>query len=106
MRPLPLMKKMKALNVYQINLYKITSFMYQVKSGTIPKIFNNDFPTGDHSYSTHFSLNSFQPPRSLKTSSFSINFCGPKIWNDFLSNDEKNSPTLSSFKQTLKKQDS
>ena len=98
----PLMKKMKALNVYQINLYKITSFMYQVKSGTIPKIFNNDFSTVDHSYSTRFSLNSFQLPRSSKTSSFSINFRGPKIWNDFLSNDEKNSPTLSSFKQTLK----
>ena len=36
----PLLKKLNALNVYQINLYQVSSFMYQIKNGTIPKIFN------------------------------------------------------------------
>ena len=98
----PLMKKLKALNVYQINLYQVTSFMYQVKNGTIPKIFNNSFSSVDHSYSTRFSLNSFQLPRSSKTSKFSIISRGPKLWNQFLNNDEKNRPTILSFKHALK----
>ena len=32
----PLLKNLKALNVYQINLYQVSSFMYQVKKCTIP----------------------------------------------------------------------
>ena len=99
----PLMKKINALNVYQINLYQISIFMYQVKHGTIPKIFNNDFTSVDHSYRTRFALNSFQLPRSSKTSKFSILLRGPKLWNEFLTSDEKNIPTLSSFKIELKK---
>ena len=98
----PLLKRLKALNVYQINLYQVTSFMYQVKKCTIPKIFNSDFSAVEHSYSTRFALNSFQLPRSSKTSKFSIILRGPKIWNQFLSNDEKNCLTLSSFKRLIK----
>ena len=52
----PLMKILKALNVYQLNLYQIASFMYQVKHTTIPKIFNSNFSSVEHSYSTRFSL--------------------------------------------------
>ena len=98
----PLMKKIKALNVYQINLYQITSFMYQVKNGTLPKIFNDNFSSVEHSYPTRFALNSFQLPRSLNTSRFSIISRGPKLWNEFLTTDEKNSSSLASFKSTLK----
>ena len=72
--------------------------MFQIKKGTILKIFNNDFTSVEHSYPTRFSLNSFQLPRSSNTSRFSIILRGPEIWNDFLTNDEKNSLTLSSFK--------
>ena len=99
----PLMNSLNALNVYQINLYQISVFMYQVKNGIVPNIFNSNFSSVDHSYSTRFSLNSFQLPRSLKTSKFSINIRGPKIWNQFLTNEEKNNPTILSFKRNLKK---
>ena len=98
----PLLKELNALNVYQINLYQISSFMYQIKNGTIPKIFNNNFSAVEHSYTTRFALNSFQLPRSSNTSRFSIKLRGPKLWNQFLSKDEKNSPTLTAFKRTLK----
>ena len=99
----PLLKRLNALNVYQINLYQISAFMYQVKNGTIPKIFQNNFSNVDHSYPTRFAVNSFQLPRSSKTSKFSILTRGPKLWNQFLSNEEKNKRTLFSFKRTLKK---
>ena len=99
----PLMKKLNALNVHQINLYKICIFMYQVKRGTIPKIFNNDFTSVEHSYRTRFALNSFQLPRSSKASKFSILLRGPKLWNEFLNSDEKNISKLTSFKNVLKK---
>ena len=98
----PLLKNIKALNVYQINLFQVTFFMYQVKNETVPKIFNSNISSVEHSYSTRFSLNSFQLPRSLRTSKFSITLRGPKIWNEFISSEEKNKPTLSSFKRYLK----
>ena len=98
----PLLKNLNALNVYQVNLYQVASFMYQVKNGTIPKIFNESFSAVDHSYPTRFANNSFQLPRSSKTSKFSITLRGPKLWNQFLNDEEINSPTLSSFKQKLK----
>ena len=99
----PLMKKIKALNVYQINLFQVISFMYKVKNGTVPDVFNNNFSSVNHSHSTRFSLNCFELPRSLKTSKFSILLRGPKLWNQFLNNEEKNSPTIDSFKCALKK---
>ena len=98
----PLLKKLNALNVYQINLYRVSSFMYQVNNGTVPKIFNNNSSSVEHSYRTRFAVNNFQLPRSSMTSKFSIILRGPKLWNQFLTNDEKNSPTLFSFKRTLK----
>ena len=55
----PLMNQLKALNVYQINVYQIASFMYQVKNGSIPKIFSSDFSSVEHSYPTRFSRKTF-----------------------------------------------
>ena len=99
----PLMKKLKALNVYQTNLYQVTSFMYQVNNSTLPKIFmNNNFSYVDHSYPTRFSFNSFQLPRSSKIPKFSIFIRGPKLWNQFLTNNEKSKLTLVSFKRAVK----
>ena len=99
----PLLKSLNALNVYQVNIFQICSFMYQVKNGTIPKIFNNNFSTVDHYYPTRFALNSFQLPRSSKTPKFSILLRGPKLWNQFLTNNEKDITTLDTFKRLLKK---
>ena len=76
--------------------------MYQVKNGAIPNIFNNDFSTVDHAYPTRFALNSCQLPRSSKTPRFSILLHGPKLWNQFITN-EKDITTLGSFKRLLKK---
>ena len=73
-----------------------------MKNSTIPKVFEDNFSSVDHSYQTRFAVNSFQLPRSSKTSKFSIILRGPKIWNHFLNDEDKSSPTLSSFKHKMK----
>ena len=62
----PLLKSLNALNVYQVNIFQICSFMYQVKNVTKPKIFSNNFSSVDHYYPTRFASNSFQFPKSSK----------------------------------------
>ena len=99
----PLMKNIKALNVYQINILQVSSFMYQVKHNNVPKIFNSNFSAVEHPYSTRFSLNSFQLPRSSGASKFSIISRGPKLWNDYLTKEDKNCPSYYAFKRNLKK---
>ena len=70
------------------------------------KYLTKNFSAVDHSYPTRFALDSFQLPRSSKTSRFSITLRGPKLGNQFETKDKKSSTTLTSFKRTFKKQDS
>ena len=70
----PLSKEMKALNVYQINLFETLKFMHKTK-----------FREVDHQYPTRFSQNSFYYKRSAcKTTSFAIALRSRTIWNSFL----------------------
>ena len=55
----PLLKEMKALNVYQINLIQTLKFMRKTKYGKKSRIFLPKFREVDHQYSTRFSQNSF-----------------------------------------------
>ena len=99
----PLLKEMKALNVYQINLIQTLKFMHKTKYGKNPRIFLPKFREVDHQYPTRFSQNSFCYKRSAcKTTSFAITLRGPTIWNSFLSPHEKSIPHLSSFLKQIK----
>ena len=81
-RARPLLKEMKALNVYQINLIQTLKFMHKTKYGKNPRIFLPKFREVDHQYPTRFSQNSFCHKRSAcKTTSFTITLRGPTIWN-------------------------
>ena len=86
----PLLKEMKALNVYQINLIQILKFMRKTKYGINPRIFLPKFSEVDHQNPTRFSQNSFYYKRSAcKTTRFAITLRGPTIWNNFLSQHKK-----------------
>ena len=50
-----LLKELLALNVYQINILQILTFMQKVKNTTIPRIFLNTFEKVEHKYPTQFS---------------------------------------------------
>ena len=71
----PLMQKMNALNVYQINIFQILRFMHKHKLNKNPKIFVNSFNKIEHKYPTRYSRNNNKQPK-LKTrnTSFAINY--------------------------------
>ena len=97
----PLLKEMKALNVYQINLIQTLKFMHKTKYRIDPQIFLPKFREVHHQYPTRFLQNSFYYERSAcKTTSFTRIFRGPSIWNSFLSQQEKSIPHLLSFLKT------
>ena len=100
----PLLKEMKALNVYQINLIQTLKFNTdKTKYGINPRIFLPKFREVDHQYPTRFSQNSFYYKKSAcKTTSFAITLRGPTIWNNFLSQHEKSIPHLLSFLKQIK----
>ena len=82
----PLLKEMKALNVYQINTIQTLKFMHKSEYGINPRIFLSKFREADHQYLTRFSKNRFYYKRSAcKTTSFAITLRGPTIWKSFLS---------------------
>ena len=97
----PLLKEMKALNVYQINLIQTLKFMHKTKYGINPPVFLPKSPEVDHQYPRIFSQNSFYYKRSAcKTTSLAITLRGPTICNIFLSQHEKSIPHLLSLFKT------
>ena len=99
----PLLKEMKALNVYQINLIQTLKFMHKLKYGINSRIFLPKFREVDHQYPTRFSQNNFNYKRSVcKTTSFAITLRGLTIWNNFLSQHEKSIPHLLSLLKQIK----
>ena len=99
----PLLRSLNALNIYQINLFQHLRFMYNFNKNETPIIFNNLIKKPIHKYPTKFSKNSF----SLKTfflngSKYCISFRGPKVWNDFLTNEEKEINSYLLFSKSIK----
>ena len=84
-----LLRSLNALNVYQINLYQHLNFIYKFKNKQTPKIFNNIIDTPVHQYPTKFSEAKFSVKRfALRSTKYSVSVRGPKIWNEFLTNEE------------------
>ena len=80
----PLLKEMKALSVYQINLIQTLKFMHKTKYGKNPLIFLPKFCEVDHQYPTRFSQNRFCCKRSAcKITRFARTLRGPTIWKSF-----------------------
>ena len=99
----PLLRSLNVLNVYQINLFQHLRFMYDFNKNETPVIFNNWIKKPFHKYPTKFSKNSF----SLKTfflngSKYSMYFCGPKVWNAFLTYEVKEINSYLLFSKTIK----
>ena len=52
---LELMRSIKILNVYQINILNNTILMHQISTKTAPKVFLSKFKKTSHLYPTRFS---------------------------------------------------
>ena len=68
-----------------------------------PTIFHQSFENINHKYSTKYFNNNFII-LSLTVSKFAISVRGPLLWNKFLKESTKYSPSFTSFKQFLKRQ--
>ena len=93
-----------AQNIFDINLLKISLFMFKTHNGLSPSLFKDQFKPIDHKFSTRFSSFAYTIPKAnLKCNCFSIKYRGPFIWNYLLTNKLRKQPSLNSFKSSLKK---
>ena len=94
---------LKILDVFSINSFQVSSFMYLYHNDALPISFTQIFQTGNqiHQYSTRYS--DYYRPHTCRSNikKFSILFQGPRIWNS-LPIDIKNAPTFSIFKRMIK----
>ena len=94
----PLLRSLNALNIYQINLCQHGNLMYKFKKCQAPKIFNMTFEKPTHKYPTQFKYKKY----SLTSTKHSISVSGPKIWNEFLTKEEKEIQSHSMFLRKIK----
>ena len=100
----PLLQKINALNVYQINLYQHLNFKHQFNNQESPRIFN-DLIKPVHKYRTNFSKSNFWLKNenvSLNSNKYSISFGGSKLWNEILHKEEKEFECYSLFQNMRK----
>ena len=77
--------------------------MYNFNKNENPAVFNNLIKKPVHKYPTKFSKNTFGPKSfSLNGSKFSISFQGPKVCNNFLTNQEKEINAYKLFSRAIK----
>ena len=79
----PLLHNMKALNIFQINLFHIIIFMFKCKKKIDPPIFHNLFtPKPENKYNIQPRAKLTEPFYRKKRTQFNIDYCGPYLWNE------------------------
>ena len=77
--------------------------MHRLSIDDFPKNFHNTFKKPDHKYPTKFSIFNYSLKKhSLKSSKFAVSCRGPKLWNEFLSNEEKKIESQILFQKRIK----
>ena len=77
--------------------------MYKFRVNQAPKIFHMAFEKSTHKYPTQLSVSNFKYKEySLTSTKHSISVRGPKIWNEFLTKEEKEIQSHSIFLRKIK----
>ena len=77
--------------------------MHRLSIDDFPKNFHNTIKKPDHKYPTKFSIFNYSLKKhSLKSSKFAVSCRGPKLWNEFLSNEEKKIESQILFQKRIK----
>ena len=78
--------------------------MHQISTKTAPSVFLSKFKKPSHLYPTRFSnVNYIKPTYKVNKCKFRISVRRPYVWNEFLTQTEKELETTSSFKILVKK---
>ena len=98
-----LLKSINILKVYQSNILNNTILMHQISTKPAPSIFLSKFKKPSHLYPTRFSnVNYIKPTYKLNKCKFWISVRGPYLWNEFLTQTEKEIESTSNFKILVK----
>ena len=100
----PLMRDIKTINVYQLNIFQVLKLILCVKQKirqtpeTLMRHLTTRHLTGNHNYSTHFSKASFKQTKIIaKATSFAIFSRGLYVWSNYLDDSEKWIPFIPVF---------
>ena len=87
----PLLQSINALNIYQLNIFRILLFMHKVKNERAPQIFKTVFSKTNNIYNTRSCRLTFSKPLyKTKSTQYNISFRGPHIWNSLVPTELKN----------------
>ena len=90
----------KVFNVYQLNILNNLIFMHKVRNETPPAVL---FQKPPHPYPNNFSkVNYIKPMSQLSRSKYRISVRGSALWNEFLTDSEKEIENLSLIKSKPK----
>ena len=99
----PLLHNMKALNIFQINLFHIIFFMFKCKKKIDPPIFHNLFtPKPENKYNIQPRAKLTEPFYRKKRIQFNIDYRGPYLWNDFAHDNFRTLDSLPLFPKKIK----
>ena len=98
---------MKALNVFQLNIFNILCFMYKCKQDLNPTVFRNIFTHRTKTKYARRNENSIQEPLcQTNFSQYCISYRGPYLWNKIVISKKltfSDSDSLQAFKHVLKR---
>ena len=99
----PLFVALKILNIYELNTYQMSLFMYSYFNGNLPSYFCNYYRLNEkiHSHNTRTSSNIYIDYKRTNYGKFSLKFRGPQIWNN-LPKDLKTQKSYRLFKKSTK----
>ena len=100
----PLLKKINVLNIFQLNIYQNLIFMYKLNRDLTPITFKSKFNKRTFHYNLRASSSLLYDTSLKKTKlgHFSITYRSPFLWNNVISDKERDTLCLSQFKQTIK----
>ena len=100
----PLFVANHLLNVYDINDYMVSLFMYKHITPELPTLFSSFYRRNNsmHSHNTRLSEDLYVPYARTNVRKFSIRINGAVTWNS-IPDTIRNSSTLNVFKKSLKK---
>ena len=99
----PIFTELKLLDLFGLNTFIVSLFMYLQRANTLPKIFNNYFLQNDdlHHYNTRSAKDLQVEYHRTNYGKFSLKAKGIKIWND-LPDDVRKSNSYSIFNRKMK----
>ena len=87
----------------KLNILNNVTFMHKINTQTAPTVFLPKFHKPCHLYPTRFSkFNYLKPDHKLSKCKYRISIRGPSLWNDYLTDTEKQIEIVSVFRKIVK----